>query len=226
MVCRLSVQTILLPLVPVPPPATPPLTEAASQAERYFRTSQAANTRRANAATGGTSFPGVRPRGGKSPRRSRNSQLYLSALAQTAKNSNLTRRVSALSQAHQAAGFDSPIQHLALRKVMAGIRREKRTAQNGKRPVETGDLHAPVATLSSKRIFGGARPALLLLGFAGAFRHSELVGLQVDYLEINPKGLIVKIGRSKTDPEGQGRRVGIPYGSTPAACPVRPPDLA
>ena len=63
--------------------------------------------------------------------------------------------------------------------------------------------------------------ALLLAGFAGAFRRSELVGLDVSDLEFNSAGLIVNIRRSKTDQEGQGRKVGLPYGSTPVTCPVR-----
>src|ERR1039458_7092632 len=61
----------------------------------------------------------------------------------------------------------------------------------------------------------------MLVGFAGAFRRSELVGLDIEDLEFNENGLVVHLRRSKTDPEGQGRRVGIPYGSSPATCPVR-----
>jgi integrase len=63
--------------------------------------------------------------------------------------------------------------------------------------------------------------ALLLVGFAGAFRRSELVGLNVEDLEFNENGLVVHLRRSKTDPEGRGRKVGIPYGLAPATCPVR-----
>ena len=69
---------------------------------------------------------------------------------------------------------------------------------------------------------GGARDrALLLLGFAGAFRRSELVGIDVEDLGFREEGLVVTLRRSKTDQEGEGRRVGIPYGSDPATCPFR-----
>jgi integrase len=61
---------------------------------------------------------------------------------------------------------------------------------------------------------------LLLLGFAGAFRRSELVALDVEDLEKNPNGIVVHVGRSKTDPEGKGRKLGIPFGKTPERCPV------
>ena len=63
--------------------------------------------------------------------------------------------------------------------------------------------------------------ALLLLGFAGGFRRSELAALDVEDVLPTDDGLVVKLRRSKTDPEGKGRDVGIPYGSTPSTCPVR-----
>ena len=69
---------------------------------------------------------------------------------------------------------------------------------------------------------GGCRDrALLLLGFAGAMRRSELVGLDVADITEGTDGLIVRLRRSKTDQEGAGRTVGIPFGSNLATCPVR-----
>jgi integrase len=62
--------------------------------------------------------------------------------------------------------------------------------------------------------------ALLLLGFAGAFRRSELIAINCNDIERNPAGIIVTIRRSKTDQEGQGRRVAIPYAQGPD-CPVK-----
>ncbi len=63
--------------------------------------------------------------------------------------------------------------------------------------------------------------ALLLVGFSGAFRRSELVALDVADVAVTRDGLVVTIRRSKTDQEGEGRKIGIPYGSNPATCPVR-----
>lgn len=147
--------------------------------------------------------------------------LYLSSLADHAKVSTLTRRISAISQAHQAAGFDSPTQSPLVRQLMKGIRRAKGTAQEGKSPIKVEHLRTIMSDLDPARPLDVRDRALLLVGFAGAFRRSELVGLNIEDIEFNDDGLVVQLKKSKTDPEGQGRGVGIPYGSTPATCPVR-----
>ncbi len=146
--------------------------------------------------------------------------LYFSEMAQTLKVATLEKRIAALSQAHQMAGFASPTQEILVRAVMAGIRRAKGTGQTGKRPLLTADIRALAAALPNTPA-GHRDRAVLLLGFAGGFRRSELVGLDVGDLRFLDEGLIVTLRRSKTDQEGQGREVGIPYGSTPATCPVR-----
>jgi integrase len=66
-----------------------------------------------------------------------------------------------------------------------------------------------------------ANRALILLGFAGAFRRSELVGLDLQDCAFGKDGLTVTLRRSKTDQDGAGRKIGIPYGSNPETCPVR-----
>jgi len=104
---------------------------------------------------------------------------------------------------------------------MAGIRRTQGTAQTGKRPVLTEDIRRMVLLLEAGRTQEVRDRALILLGFAGAFRRSELVGLDIEDLEFNREGLVAAIRRSKTDPEGQGRKVGIPRGGYPETCPVR-----
>jgi len=209
-------------LVLVPQPASSALTTAATRAGGYFRAAQAENTRRAYASDWKHFSAWCRTAGqGSLPAAPESLVLYLSTLAETAKVSTLTRRISAISQAHQAAGFETPTAHLAVRKLMAGIRRQKGTAQIGKRPLATADVRRLLAPLDTQRMLDVRDRALLLTGFAGAFRRSELVGVDVSDLEFNNAGLIVNIRRSKTDQEGQGRRVGLPYGSTPATCPVR-----
>jgi integrase len=78
-----------------------------------------------------------------------------------------------------------------------------------------------VETLSSTSLIGVRDRALLLVGFAGAFRRSEVVSLDVADVTFGGDGLIVQLRRSKTDQEGEGRKVGLPFGSNPLTCPVR-----
>jgi integrase len=63
--------------------------------------------------------------------------------------------------------------------------------------------------------------SLLLLGFAGAFRRSELTALNIEDLEFTADGVIITIRRSKTDQEAAGRKIGVPFGGSPITCPVR-----
>jgi integrase len=146
--------------------------------------------------------------------------LYLPDLAESRKVATLEKRLAAISQAHQFAGYASPTQEILVRTVMAGIRRAKGTAQKRKRPIVTEDLRQLIAALPAT-LAGRRDAALLLLGFTGGFRRSELVSLNIEDLRFTTEGLIVLLRRSKTDQEREGREVGIPYGSTPATCPVR-----
>jgi hypothetical protein len=61
------------------------------------------------------------------------------------------------------------------------------------------------------------------VGFAGAFRPSELVGLDVADLQFTGDRLVITLRRSKVDQEAEGRKLGVPYGSNPDTCPVRWP---
>jgi integrase len=146
--------------------------------------------------------------------------LYLTDLADAAKTSTIARRLAAIAQAHRAAGLPTPTDDPAVKAVWAGIRRVHGTAPEGAAPLTIGLLRRVVEALPDGP--AGLRDrVLLLVGFAGALRRSELVALDVDDIEQRPAGLVVRIRRSKTDPEGAGRLVGIPFGSNPATCPVR-----
>lgn len=145
---------------------------------------------------------------------------YLADIAPRYKVATLERRLAAISQAHQARGLDTPTRALAVRKVLGGIKRTHGTAQHGKAPVLPADLRAMVAQLDESP--AGLRDrALLLLGFAGAFRRSEVVALAVEDLQFRRDGLVVTLRRSKTDQEGEGQTKAIPRGRDRTLCPVR-----
>lgn len=149
--------------------------------------------------------------------------LYISALAQAgARASTIQRRLSALSQAHQLGGYEpSPTQAPLVRSTMAGIRRRLGIAPEQKTPTLTPDLRRMVLTCPTDTLAGARDRALLLLGFAGAFRRSELVSLDVEDFEQTADGLRIQLRRSKTDQEGEGREIGVPSGQHPETCPIR-----
>ncbi len=197
------------------------LYKAEERARHYARESRAANTRRAYRSDWADFTAWCQEHGRTAlPAEPATVVLYLSGRADTLKTATLERRLTAISQAHKAADLDTPTADRAVRRVMTGIRREKGTAQEGKAPAVTREVRAMVATLPAT-LRGQRDHGLLLLGFAGAFRRSELVSLDVGDLAWSDDGLTVRLKRSKTDQEGAGRTVGIPYGSKPATCPVR-----
>lgn len=146
---------------------------------------------------------------------------YVSALAKNgSKFSTIQRRISTISQAHKAAELDSPTKSYRVAMVLDGIKREITTVQTGKAAAKVDDIALMVSALGDTTKDIRDR-ALLLVGFAGAFRRSELVALDVADIEFVREGVKVTIRKSKTDQFGEGRKVGIPYGVNEATCPVR-----
>jgi len=148
--------------------------------------------------------------------------LYITDLTNASKVSTISRRLAAISKVHQAAGHESPcaMKHAVLKETLDGIKRTMGVAQAGKVALLTNDLRSLMASIPDSLI-GKRDAALLLLGFAGGFRRSELVALTVADLEFCEDGARVTLRRSKTDQTGQGRVVGIPFGSNPQLCPIR-----
>jgi integrase len=125
----------------------------------------------------------------------------------------LTRRAAALAYFHGQAGYPSPTRDRRVKEVLAGIRRSLGTAPTRKAAATASHLAAMVATCDLTTRIGLRDRALLVIGFAGAFRRAELVALTVADLSAVPAGLTLRLRRSKTDPEGQGRTVAIPAGT-------------
>jgi site-specific recombinase XerD len=134
------------------------------------------------------------------------------------KPSTLGRRVAAIRYAHKLAHLDTPTDSEAVKATLRGIRRTVGAAKVRKAPAVAAKVRAMVA-LAPDRLAGLRDRALLLLGFAGAFRRSELVALDVADIAETETGLLVSIRRSKTDQEGEGVTIAIAGGDV--ACPTR-----
>ncbi len=136
------------------------------------------------------------------------------------KVATIEQRLWAISKRHQGAHLSDPTKTVEIHEVMKGIRRALGSAQTQKAPIVTDVLRVMLGTLDTSP--AGLRDrALLLVGFAGAFRRSELVGLQVADVAFNPQGLVITLRRSKTDQQGEGTQRALPYGLSPVTCPVR-----
>jgi site-specific recombinase XerD len=133
------------------------------------------------------------------------------------KPTTLTRRLAAIRFAHTLAGHPSPTASEAVKATLQGIKRTFRHSPRRKAPA-TSDKMAAMVALTSDGLRDLRDRALLLLGFAGAFRRSELVALNLEDLEFCEHGLLVTIRKSKTDQEGDGATIAIARGS--GACPV------
>lgn len=147
--------------------------------------------------------------------------LYLAARAdQGIRPSGLNQALSAIGWAHVTAGFPSPARTEQVKAMLLGIRRTVGTATAKKSALLVPAIRAVVDRIPGDTV-GLRDRALLLTGFAGGFRRSELADLNVEDLAEDQEGYVVRIQRSKTDQEGQGRALGIPYGENPETCPVR-----
>jgi len=145
---------------------------------------------------------------------------YIAGCAGHLKVGSIQRRLNAIAEAHKAMTLESPTHSSLVANTMKGIRRTLGTAANQKAPTLTDDIRAMVDATDAGLI-GLRDRALILLGFAGAFRRSELIGLDIVDCAFSKDGLTITLRRSKVDQQGAGRKIGVPYGSNPETCPVR-----
>jgi site-specific recombinase XerD len=131
--------------------------------------------------------------------------------------STLGRRVAAIRYAHKLASHAVPTEDERVKATMRGIRRSLGTAARKKAPA-TADRIVAMVLAAGNDLKGLRDRALLLIGFAGAFRRSELVALDLEDFEETELGFKVTIRQSKTDQEGQGQSIAILKGSV--ICPI------
>lgn len=148
--------------------------------------------------------------------------LFLSRQAALGKKpATLQRRLAAIRMVHRAANRPSPHDAVEVAEVLAGIRRAVGTAPDQKAPAVAEDVRRMVDACNVTTKVGLRDRAVLLFGFAGAFRRSELVTLTAaDVINDEDRGVAVSIRRSKTDQAGAGQTVAIVREGDSAYCPV------
>ena len=148
--------------------------------------------------------------------------LYLTHLSKSSKFSTLKRRLAAISAIHRLSGHYIDIKHPLITENLMGIKRIKGSYQKAKKPILISDLKLIINLIdegkNEKNRFRNR--ALILIGFAGAFRRSELVAIDYKDIEFVNEGVKIFVKRSKTDQSGEGMTKGIPYFANPKYCPV------
>lgn len=184
--------------------------------KRYAAAARSESTRMAYAAD----IEKFRRWGGRVPSTPHVVARYLAEHAETSASASLGRMLAAINYAHRQKGAASPTNSELVRATLMGIRRTHRKPQRQAAPLLQVDLRRRVSTAAGLK--GVRDRSLLLIGFAGGFRASEIVGLDVGDVEFVKNGLLIRLRKSKTDQEGKGRLIAIPYGkSTAWSCPVR-----
>ncbi|GBQ76941.1 tyrosine-type recombinase/integrase [Komagataeibacter intermedius] len=198
------------------------LATARQAADAYMHRSKAGNTLRTYRAAvrswcqwaAGHALPAL-------PARGEDVAAYLADMAlQGRRTSTIDLHRAALRYLHHLAQIAVPTSHPMVTATLAGIRREAKEALPRQKTALTWDrLVRVVDTISPHDLVGARDRAILLLGFAGAFRRSELAALKVDDITVDEDGMQIRLGRSKGDPQRKGALIGIPRGLT-RNCPV------
>ena len=149
--------------------------------------------------------------------------LYLTHLSQSSKFSTLKRRIASISVIHKLKGYYIDTKHPVIRENLLGIKRIKGSNQKAKKPILINDLRKIIDVINKlkiKEIRQSRDKALILIGFAGGFRRSELVALENDDIEFVREGVKIFVKRSKTDQSGEGMTKAIPSFDNALYCPV------
>ena len=149
--------------------------------------------------------------------------LYLTHLSATSKFSTLKRRIASISVIHKMKGHYLDTKHPIIMENLHGIKRVKGSNQKAKKPILINDLKTIINKIDEINLPEKKQlrdKALILIGFSGGFRRSELVNIDYDDLEFVNEGVKIFIKRSKTDQSGEGMIKAIPYFDNKIFCPV------
>ena len=143
--------------------------------------------------------------------------LYITHLSKSFKFSTLKRRIASISVIHKLKGHYLDTKHPIIMENLHGIKRILGSRQKAKKPLLINDLKLIIKAIDKEKI---RDKALILLGFSGGFRRSELVSILHEDIEFVPEGVKILIKRSKTDQSGEGIVKAIPYFDNQEFCPV------
>ena len=150
--------------------------------------------------------------------------LYLTHLSATSKFSTLKRRIASISVIHKIKGHYLDTKHPIIMENLHGIKRVKGSHQKAKKPILINELKLVINAIdqSNQKEKRKIRDkAIMLVGFSGGFRRSELVNFEYDDVEFVNEGVKIFIKRSKTDQSGEGMTKAIPYFDNENFCPVK-----
>ena len=198
-----------------------PIPNPSKLVNSYTKAAQSASTGRSYA----QDVQHFKANGGKVPATPQMVAEYLAKFGGVLAVSTLSHRLIAIHRAHTDKGLESPVNNRLVKRTMQGIRRTFGVAQKRARALVKDDLLELLVMVAKQKPLKAARDkALLLLGFAGAFRRSELVALRMEDITPHAHGIELLIRRSKTDQEGEGRMVFVPLATSEERCPVKALD--
>ncbi len=149
--------------------------------------------------------------------------IYLTHLSKNSKISTLRRRLVSISMIHKLKGHYLDTKHPIIIENLMGIKRVKGSIQKGKKPILINHLKSIINVIDKQEIdeIKKARDkTIILIGFGGGFRRTELISIDHEDLEFVPEGIKITIKRSKTDQFGEGMIKGLPYFANQEYCPV------
>ena len=149
--------------------------------------------------------------------------LYLTYLSKNSKISTLRRRLVSIGMVHKLKGHYLDTKHPIIIENLMGIKRVKGSIQKGKKPILINHLKAIINVINKEKIeeIKKARDkAIILVGFGGGFRRTELISIDCEDLEFVAEGVKITIKKSKTDQFGEGMIKGLPYFANETYCPV------
>lgn len=147
---------------------------------------------------------------------------YINDLADNAKANTVARRISALTENYDAAGLqDNPCRFPIVKNALRGIKRMKGVIQHGKLPILFDDIKEMLTYLDGDELQQARDKAILLVGFYGAMRRSEIANIEVDDIQFTRLGMLITLRKSKTDQFDRGQMIAIPNVQDKEICAVQ-----